>query len=226
LYFKHKKEHISTSPVKTEDNKALPSSTAEMPYYIGDITPDANTVLVFGSNPVGINGRLGATPNEDVGGAAAVAQRHFGVAANEIMDNKLSSSGQAYGLTTVSGPGKKKSMTPTQITNNVKRLYAVAKANPTKLSNIAYRNTTTRSLNGYTGLEMIEMFNQAGVVPNNIIFSKEWVDTGKLQSKSSTPKTGVQLLYLTLISLLLRRLYQVLNLELTGVVSLVLLLQV
>ena len=41
------------------------------------------------------------------------------------------------------------------------------------------RNTVDRSLNGYTGLEMIDMFTQAGNIPSNIIFSKEWVDTGK-----------------------------------------------
>lgn len=27
---------------------------------------------------------------------------------------------------------------------------------------------------------MIEMFNNAGEIPDNIIFSKEWFDTGKL----------------------------------------------
>lgn len=36
------------------------------------------------------------------------------------------------------------------------------------------------SLNGYTGLEMIDMFLEAGPIPDNIIFSKEWIDTGKL----------------------------------------------
>ena len=45
---------------------------------------------------------------------------------------------------------------------------------------IAYRNTYSASLNGYTGLEMIDMFLEAGPIPDNIIFSKEWIDTGKL----------------------------------------------
>ena len=45
---------------------------------------------------------------------------------------------------------------------------------------IVYRNTYSASLNGYTGLEMIDMFLEAGPIPDNIIFSKEWIDTDKL----------------------------------------------
>ena len=40
---------------------------------------------------------------------------------------------------------------------------------------IAYRNTHSTSLNGYTGLEMIDMFLEAGPIPDNIIFSQEWI---------------------------------------------------
>ncbi len=43
---------------------------------------------------------------------------------------------------------------------------------------IAYRNTYARSLNGYTGIEMIRMFLDAGPVPENDVVSKEWYDTG------------------------------------------------
>ena len=95
------------------------------------------------------------------------------------MDNKLSDSGNAYGLTTVSAPGRKKSMTPEQITEGIIKLYETATSNPNKQFKIAYRNTTDKSLNGYTGIEMIDMFIKAGNIPSNIIFSKEWVDTGK-----------------------------------------------
>jgi hypothetical protein len=96
------------------------------------------------------------------------------------MNNKLSDSGNAYGLVTVAGPGKKKSLTPEQITDNIKKLYEIAKANPNKQFKIAYRNTDVVSLNGYTGYEMIEMFNAAGQIPDNVVFSKEWIDTGNL----------------------------------------------
>ena len=74
----------------------------------------------------------------------------------------------------------KKTVTSKEITESIKSLYEVAKQNPEKQFKIAYRNTTETSLNGYTGLEMIEMFNAAGTIPSNIIFSKEWFDTGKL----------------------------------------------
>ncbi len=73
-----------------------------------------------------------------------------------------------------------KTITNNQIVESIKKLYDTARANPTKQFKIAYRNTDEASLNGYTGLEMIEMFNKAGEIPPNIIFSKEWFDTGKL----------------------------------------------
>ena len=48
---------------------------------------------------------------------------------------------------------------------------------------IAYRNVSEKSLNGYTGIEMIEMFDEAGKtnwfdeygdIPENVWFSEEW----------------------------------------------------
>ena len=66
-----------------------------------------------------------------------------------------------------------------EITENIKKLYEIALQNPNKQFNVAYRNTVDRSLNGYTGLEMINMFIKAGSIPSNIVFSKEWVNTGK-----------------------------------------------
>lgn len=151
-------------------------------FYEGDITPDENTIFIFGSNPVGVNGN----PAKGTGGAALVAQNEFGVKQGEKMDNKLSESGQAYGLTTVTGPGKKKSKSPAEITEGIKKLYQTATQNPDKTFKVAYRHINKRSLNGYTGLEMIDMFNEAGPAPANVMFSKEWVDTGKLKSGQKT----------------------------------------
>jgi hypothetical protein len=73
-----------------------------------------------------------------------------------------------------------KSISPKQITESIKKLYEVARQNPNKQFKIGYTNTIEKSLNGYTGLEMIEMFNQAGETPSNIVFSEEWKNTGKL----------------------------------------------
>lgn len=138
--------------------------------YEGDITPEPNTIFVFGSNP---EGRHGA-------GAAKIAREQFGA----IYGQGEGLQGNAYALPTKDLRVKEnkglKSISPKQITESIKKLYKVAKQNPNKQFKVAYRNTTATSLNGYTGLEMIEMFNQAGEIPSNIVFSKEWVDTGKL----------------------------------------------
>lgn len=70
---------------------------------------------------------------------------------------------------------------PEKITGSIRKLYECARQHPDKIFKIAYRNTWKRSLNGYSGYEMIDMFNNAGVVPENIQFSKEWYDTGRLK---------------------------------------------
>lgn len=141
-------------------------------FYEGDIEDSANTVFVFGSNPLGINGN----PVKGTGGAALVAVKNFGVLQNEKMDNHLSYSERAYGLVTVVAPGKRKSLSKMQITDNIRILYQTAKTFPEKDFKIAYRNTDKPSLNGYTGKEMAEMFISAadGDIPNNIWFSSEW----------------------------------------------------
>ena len=72
-----------------------------------------------------------------------------------------------------------RSISPAQITENIRKMYEVARQHPDKQFKVAYRNTDKPSLNGYTGLEMIDMFLKAGSIPSNIVFSKEWVDTGK-----------------------------------------------
>lgn len=169
-------------------------------YYTGDIIPEENTIFVFGSNPIGVNGRLATNEKHDSGGAAAIAQRYFGVEAKEIMDNKFSKNGKAYGLVTVTGPGKSLSITPEQIIENIKKLYNTALENPDKQFKVAYRNTNKKSLNGYTGLEMIDMFIAAGNIPSNIVFSEEWYNTGKfgttttIEEKTTETKSPEQVL--------------------------------
>lgn len=157
-------------------------------YYEGDITPSADTIFVFGSNP---EGRHGA-------GAAAEAVSNFG--AKYYQGRGLQ--GGSYGLVTVNlkagfkepktgityESAGKRSIRPDQIINNIREMYNVAIANPTKKFKIGYRNTISVSLNGYTGFEMMDMFKAAGVVPENVYFSKEWVDTGKLASDYISPE--------------------------------------
>lgn len=137
--------------------------------YTGNITPDANTIFVFGSNPEGRHGT----------GAAKIAREQFG--AKYGVGEGLT--GNAYALPTKDLRVKEnkglRSISETQIIENIKKLYETARQNPDKQFKIAYRNTDKTSLNGYTGLEIIDMFIKAGSIPSNIVFSKEWVDTGK-----------------------------------------------
>lgn len=142
-------------------------------FYTGNIVPEKDTVFVFGSNPLGINGN----PSRGTGGAALVAVQYFGVGLHEIMNNCLSQSGQAYGLVTVKAPGAKRSLTKDEIINNIRILYSVARSLPEKDFKVAYRNTNLTSLNGYTGYEMMEMFLSAGQIPDNIWFSSEWINS-------------------------------------------------
>jgi len=162
--------------------KSSAPQTSEVKYYEGNITPEPNTVFVFGSNP---EGRHGA-------GAAKIAKNQFGAKYGQGEGLQ----GNAYALPTKDLRVKEnrglQSISPEKITESIKSLYDVAKQNPNKEFKVAYRNTTQASLNGYTGLEMIEMFNAAGNIPSNIIFSKEWFDTGKLNTQPTQQTTEVE----------------------------------
>lgn len=145
-------------------------------FYEGNIEPSDDTIFVFGSNP---EGRHGA-------GAAKIAREQFGA----IYGQGEGLQGNSYALPTKDLRVKKnnglRSISETQIIENIKKLYEVAKQNPDKQFKIAYRNTDKTSLNGYTGLEMIDMFIKAGHIPSNIVFSKEWIDTGKFNQLNNT----------------------------------------
>ena len=135
-------------------------------YYTGDITPDDKTIFVFGSNP---EGRHGA-------GSAKIAHDLFG--AEYGVGEGLT--GNAYAIPTkdlrVKENNGYKSISPDVITRSICRMYDCAEAHPDKLFKVAYRNTDKPSLNGYTGFEMMNMFDNAGVPPKNVIFSLEWRD--------------------------------------------------
>lgn len=136
--------------------------------YKGQLTSLPNNgIFVFGSNPLGINGN----PNKGTGGAALSAYKYFGVKQGEKMDNKLSDSGKAYGLTTVNAPKVPK--TDNEIRTNILKLYDYARQNPTKDFYIAYTGNADKSnLNGRTNKELAELFK--GEIPNNIIFEEEF----------------------------------------------------
>ena len=135
-----------------------------MKRYIGNIEPEPNTIFVFGSNP---EGRHGA-------GTAKVAREKFGA----IYGQGEGLQGHAYALPTkdlrVKENNGYRSISKEQIIENIKRMYECAKTHPNLDFKIAYRNVIEKSLNGYTGIEMIKMFDEAGNIPENIWFSREW----------------------------------------------------
>ena len=176
----HIKEKGAEKPIQ-ETQRPVAPITPEKPreYYTGNITPDAETIFVFGSNP---EGRHGA-------GAAKIAHDEFG--AQYGVGEGLT--GNAYALPTKDLRVKEnkglKSISPERITESIKKMYAVARQHPDKLFKVAYRNTSNASLNGYTGYEMIDMFNKAGKVPSNVQFSEEWYKTGLLKPIETTQST-------------------------------------
>jgi hypothetical protein len=151
--------------------------------YSGMITSlNENQVFVFGSNPLGVNGN----PNKGTGGAALAALKNGWVKQGEKMDNKVSDSGKAYDLTTVTSPGAKRSMTPEQITSGIEKLYKLAYGNPQKQFLIAYTGKTGNNLNGYSNQELADMFS-AYVIPPNVIFEKDF--STLITRKTPAPKT-------------------------------------
>lgn len=176
-------ERVSKAPV----TQPAPETTGRKTYS-GKVTSlEPNQIFVFGSNPLGINGN----PDKGTGGAALVAYNIAGVKQGEKMDNKLSDSGKAWGITTVTAPGKPLSKTPQEITDNIKKLYEFANQNPTKEFLVSDYTTTAekKNLNGYTGQEMADMFNAAGPIPSNIVFNENF---DKLLSKPATEPTRTE----------------------------------
>jgi len=133
-------------------------------HYTGNITRTPDTVFVFGSNP---EGRHGA-------GAARTARLLF----DAVYGQGEGLQGHAYAIPTkdlrVRENRSLRSISSEKITGSIRRMYGCAREHPHLKFKVAYRNTTQTSLNGYTGLEMLDMFLAAGPVPDNVYFSEEW----------------------------------------------------
>ena len=136
-------------------------------FYQGTIKPERNVVFVFGSNPEGRHGL----------GAAKVAAEQFG--ARYGVGEGLA--GSSYALPTkdlrVKENNGYRSISVEDITRNISKMYMCAVAHPDKVFKVAYTHAPDkRSLNGYTGREMITMFLSAGKIPKNVQFSENWKD--------------------------------------------------
>ena len=135
-----------------------------MKYYSGNIYPSKDTIFVFGSNP---EGRHGA-------GSAKVALQQFGA----IYGQGEGLQGSSYALPTTD-LRTYSLMSKEQIIRNIKKMFKAAESMPDKLFKIAYRNQPNeRTLCGYTGEELMNMFKSAAPYPDNVVFSKEWFDNG------------------------------------------------
>ena len=132
-----------------------------MNHYTGNITPGKDIIFVFGSNPEGKHGA----------GSAKVALQKFG--AKYGKGDGLH--GQSYALITTEMRKGWPRITLGQITDNVRRLYEVARKMPDKKFMVAYRNQPyQKTLCGYTGAQLMKCFLMAGDIPENIWFSEEW----------------------------------------------------
>lgn len=135
-----------------------------MNYYLRNILPEKDVIFVFGSNP---EGRHGA-------GSARVAVKNFGA----IYGQGEGLQGNSYAIPTVDlRIAGRPNISLDNIRKSIAKLYIVAEAMPEKKFKVAYRNTANeRTLCGYTGKQLCDCFLSAGVVPNNVYFSKEWYD--------------------------------------------------
>lgn len=144
-----------------------------MKTYRGNITPEPDTIFVFGSNP---EGRHGA-------GSAKVAREQFGA----IYGRGEGLQGNAYAIPTkdlrVTENWGYRSISQDQIILSIKKMYKCAEEHPDKKFMVAYRNQPNeKSLCGYTGAELQKCFRDAcdGNYPDNIYFSEEWASSGLL----------------------------------------------
>lgn len=152
-------------------------------HYTGWITPEEDTIFVFGSNP---EGRHGA-------GSAAVARKLFG--AQYGIGEGLQ--GNSYALPTtelrvnhqeinkdsaiIITHHERQSLPVNRIIESIQRLYQCCKEHPDKKFKVAYRNQPNEvTLCGYAGRDLMQMFKAAGEYPDNLYFSKEWANSNLL----------------------------------------------
>lgn len=198
---------------KKEERSLLETNNLPRPetFYEGNITPDANTIFVFGSNPEGNHGA----------GAAKVAKEQFGAMQNQgegmqgnsyalpTKDLNKSKNTRWYRPTNKEEKevkdwykehnyfevqnhplNKERTMTPQQIIESIKKLYETANQNPGKQFKVSHYPFGKLSLNGYLGEEMLAIFKLAGPIPSNVVFHKEWIDNWNIVDTSinTTPQ--------------------------------------
>lgn len=178
-------------------------------YYEGDIKPEPNTVFVFGSNPRGVHGagaalvaktQFGAVqgigfglqgnsfaiPTKDLAKAKALGQ-YSPAQIKKFAEEQLIPYYKEHPFTDVLNNPFERSISPTEIIESIKGLYEEARKNPDKQFKVAFgEGPFGYTLNGYLHGELMELFNEAGTAPSNVVFSKQWVDSGVLNTIEPT----------------------------------------
>lgn len=133
-----------------------------MKTYEGNITElNKNQIFVFGSNTQGRHGL----------GSAKLAREKFGA----IYGKSKGLQGNSYAIVTKDLTNKNplKSISRDQIISQITELYEFARNNPELEFFVAYSGKG-RNLNGYSPLEMSQMFAAPKDIPENIVFEVEF----------------------------------------------------
>lgn len=145
----------------------LPQTKIEVKTYPGyvdlnHIVPEADKILVFGSNTEGRHGK----------GVAKIALDKWGAKYGQPHGLQ----GQSYAIVTKDLTKKEHpSVSATVITNQIKELYEFARNNKDKSFYIPYRGDG-QNLNAYSSYEMAQMFKKAGPIPENVLFEEYFVN--------------------------------------------------
>jgi len=153
-----------------------------------------NQVFVFGSNPSGRHGAGAAKAAMSFGAKYGVGRGLQGQTYALITKNlEAGYTEKATGITYAKEGYQ--SVSKEQISKNIDELYECAKQNPDKFFVVVYKNDTwpngspKKSLNGYTGEEMFEMFAKGKEVPANIILHDSFKPLAKaLLAKKEEPQ--------------------------------------
>lgn len=152
-----------------------------------------NQIFVFGSNPEGRHGHGAAKSAMKFGATYGVGRGLSGQTYALVTKNLTANfTEKATGITYATEGFN--SLSPEQITKNIQELYETAKSMTDKLFIVVYQNETwpngrpKKSLNGYTGEEMWNMFMHTTDIPANVIFHSSFKPLVKLDlTKNNEP---------------------------------------
>lgn len=82
--------------------------------------------------------------------------------------------GKSYAIPTVTKAGAQRSIEPNQITANIKEMYEFATKRPHLKFYVA--QDAAPGLNGYSLKEMVEIYKNAGEIPDNVYFQEEFAE--------------------------------------------------